>query len=335
MEPETRYALLDGSRIAYQVVGDGPVDVVASLGTFSSMDGLWALPEAGAPYLRLSTRCRLILFDRLGTGWSDAVPLDALPPIESRWTEIQAVMEAAESERAVIFAKQDGGPAAMFGSVTAPDRVAGLILFHCPARLSWAPDYPIGVDEETASGWRELLANWDIDTLMQMSFPSRADEPRVMQWGRRHVRTMATPAAMLAYVDEMFRTDVRDLLPHIEVPTLVLRRRDHRWTTHELDKYVADQISGASFVEIPGADGELYFEESGRMVEAITTFLAGIQPETSERRDVERFMATVMFTDIVSSTEKALTSGDSDWVQLLQLHDAVSDDVVDGHGGRV
>ncbi|MGC2241842.1 MAG: adenylate/guanylate cyclase domain-containing protein [Acidimicrobiia bacterium] len=335
MEPETRYARLDGDRIAYQVVGDGPTDLVASLGTFASLDGLWALPEAVAPYVRLSTRCRLILFDRLGSGWSDAVPLDALPPLESRWNEIQAVMDDAESERAVILGKQDGGPPAMFGAVTSPDRVSGLILFNSPARYSWASDYPMGIPADQSSQWREMMSDWDIDKMMQLSFPSKAGDERVMQWGRRNVRAMATPSAMLAYVEEIYRSDVRELLPLVHVPTLVIRRRDHGWTKPEMERYVADHIAGARFVEVPGADAEIYFEHSNEIVEAITDFLHEIQPGPGKPIDGERLMATVLFTDIVSSTERALATGDSAWVQLLQLHDEVSKDVVKGHGGGV
>lgn len=335
MEPEIRYARLGRDRIAYQVVGEGPLDLVASLGTFSALDALWEFPEAADPYIRLAAHCRLIVFDQLGTGSSDAVPLDALPPYEARWREIQAVMDTAKSERAVLFGKQDGGPPAMFGAATDPDRVTALILFHSPARFRRGDDYPIGFDEETVAQWREMMTDWDIDTMTAMSFPSRAGDERFVRWGRRMMRSMATPSAMLAYAEEMLRTDVRDLLPAVRVPTLVIHRRDYQWSPAELDKFVADNISGASYVEVPGGDADIFFDEPGPFLEAITGFLAEIEPQSRERGAAERLMATVLFTDIVSSTERAQAAGDAEWVHRLQLHDDLSRGLISQHRGRV
>lgn len=335
MEPETRYARLGNDRIAYQVVGDGPVDLVISWGIFSALDALWQMNETAAPYLRLAEVCRLILFDRLGTGWSDAVPLDALPPLESRWNEIQAVMDDAGSKRAVIMGMRDGGLPAMFGAATAPDRVAGLILMHTAARHRHDVDYPIGVDEAAIDQSRQLMANWDIDQMFGMSFPDRADQERYLQWGRRSMRRMASPTAMAAYVEEMFATDVRDLLPAIRVPTLVLHRREYRWGGIELGRYVADNIADARFVELPGADDDLFFDETAPLLDAINRFLVEVEPRTAERRPAERMMATIMFTDIVDSTVRAGASGDSRWVDQLQTHDDMSQDVIARHGGRL
>ena len=335
MEPETRYARLGGDRIAYQVVGDGPVDLVVSWGIFSTLDALWQMSETAAPYLRLAEVCRLILFDRLGTGWSDAVPLDALPPLESRWNEIQAVMDAAGSKRAVLMGMRDGGPPVMFGAATAPDQVAGLILMHTSARTRWDVDYPHGVDDAWVGESRKLMADWDIDQMFAMSYPSRAGQERYVQWGRRAMRNMATPTAMATYIEELLNVDVRELLPAIRVPTLVLHRRDYRWGILELGRYVADHVADARFVELPGADDDLYFDETAPALEAIDRFLVEIEPRTAERRPAERMMATIMFTDIVDSTVRAGASGDSKWVGQLQTHDDMSQDVIAPHGGRL
>jgi len=335
MEPDTRYARLGEDRIAFQVVGDGPVDLVVSRGTFSTLDAVWSMTETAAPYLRLAAVCRLILFDRLGTGWSDSVPLTALPPLESRWAEIQAVMDAAGSQRAVVMGFQDGGPPAMFGAATSPDRVLGLILFHSPARSRQDVDYPIGVDEATIAEWGTMVSEWDIDRMVGMSFPSRAGDERVLQWGRRYMRSMATPAAMIAYTQEMGETDVRDLLPSIRVPTLVIHRREFRWGRPELDRYVADHIAGSRYVEAPGSDADLFFDETAPLLDAITGFLAEIEPLTIERRIAERMMATILFTDIVSSTERAQAGGDANWVTQLQIHDDLSRNLISRHGGRL
>lgn len=335
MEPETRYARLGDDRIAYQVVGDGPVDLVLSWGIFSTLDAVWQMNETAAPYLRLAEVCRLILFDRLGTGWSDAVPLDALPPLESRWNEIQAVMEDAGSKRAVLMGMRDGGLPVMFGAATAPDRVAGLILMHTAARTRWDVDYPFGIDDATVGQSMKLMADWNIDQMFATSFPSRADQERYLQWGRRSMRRMATPTAMVAYIQEMMDVDVRDLLPAIRVPTLVLHRREYRWGALELGRYLADNIADAQFVELPGADDDLFFDETAPVLDAINRFLAEVDPRTATLRPAERMMATIMFTDIVDSTVRAEASGDSSWVGQLQMHDDVSQDVIARHGGRL
>ena len=230
---------------------------------------------------------------------------------------------------------QDGGPPAMFGAATAPELVAGLILMHSPARSRQDVDYPIGLDEETLSGWSKTMSAWDLDTIIGMSFPSRASDERYLQWGRRYMRSMATPTAMLAYSKAMAETDVRDLLPSILVPTVVIHRREFRWAPAELDRFVAEHIPGARYVEVPGGDADLFFDHTDPLIDAITGFLTEIEPLTVERRAAERLMATILFTDIVASTERAQASGDARWMSLLQLHDHVSSDLIARHGGRL
>jgi class 3 adenylate cyclase len=223
----------------------------------------------------------------------------------------------------------------MFGAATSPDRFAGLILFHSPARSRQDTDYPIGLDDATLAEWRKMMSEWDIDSMVGMSFPSREGDERVAQWGRRYMRSMATPAAMMAYSQEIGETDVRDLLPSIRVPTLVLHRREYRWAGPELDRYVADHIAGARYVEVPGSDADFFFDETAPLLDAITGFLAEIEPLTIERRIAERMMATILFTDIVASTERAQASGDASWVTQLQLHDDLSRNLISRHGGRL
>ena len=335
MEPQIEYAKLDGDRIAYQVTGDGPVDLVACRGIFSSMDAEWSHPEAAAAYRRLSTFCRLLTFDQRGTGASDGVSLQSLPPLEARWAEVRAVMDVVGSRRAVLLAKQDGGPPAMLGAATDPDHVAGLILFHSPARWMQAPDYPIGMDRSEAEQWNAWMAEWDVDTMIKMSFPSRGNDERFLQWGRKYMRFMATPGAMLIYGQEMLQTDVRDLLPAIRVPTLVMHRRDYQWQPAVLDQYVADHIEGARYIEVPGGDADIYFDETDAMIKVIRDFVAGIGPTGEARARIDRFMATVLLTDIVSSTTRAQELGDSEWVAMLRLHDDLTRDVVGEYGGRI
>ena len=334
MEPETHFARLDTQRIAYQVLGKGPLDVVGSLGSFFSIDGTWALPEAALPFEELGSSCRLILFDRLGTGSSDPVPIDALPPLESRWAEIEAVMKAAESERAVVLGVQDGGPPAMYGAATSPEKVAGLITLHSPAKFVRDNDYPVGMDPAGFTDWESMMDDWDTDAMIRISFPSR-DDDRFLAWGRRYMRALAGPSAMWAYVNEMISTDVRSLLPLIAVPTVVFHRRDYQWSTAELDRYVSDNITGARYVEIPGGDASLYFSHASAMVDVIVNFLREIDPGTVEHVSRSRVMSTVVFSDIVSSTRKAAEKGDSEWRKLLQLHDDIATGVVQHHMGKL
>ncbi len=334
MEPETRMARLGKHRIAYQVLGDGPLDVVGSMGSFFSMDATWALPEAALPFEELSSSCRLILFDRLGTGSSDPVPIDALPPLESRWAEIEAVMKSAESDRAVLLGVQDGGPPAMYGAATSPEKVAGLITLHSPAKFVRDNDYPIGMDPAGFADWESMMDEWDTDAMIKISFPSR-DDQRFLAWGRRYMRALAGPSAMWAYAQEMISTDVRSLLPLIAVPTAVIHRRDYQWSTAELDRYVADNVADARYLEVPGGDASLYFSHTSAMVDAIVDFLREIDPGTVQPVSSSRVMATVVFTDIVSSTEKAGEIGDAGWKRLLQLHDDIATGVVQHHMGKL
>lgn len=335
MEPPTEYARIGDRRIGYKILGDGPLDVVGSLGSFSSIDGAWALPEAALPYEELAASCRLILFDRLGTGSSDPIPIDSLPPLESRWSEIEAVMDAAKSDRAVLFGQQDGGPPAMYGAATAPGRVLGLIVFHSPAKFVRSDDYPVGMDPAGFSDWQSMMDDWDTDKMLEISFPSRTGDERFLAWGRRYMRALAGPSALYAYMNEMLATDVRSLLPSIEVPTLVLHRRDYQWTTAAIDRYVSENISGARYAEVPGGDASLFFGDSAPMLNEIASFLHEIDPDRAPGVAATRMMATILFTDIVSSTERAVEEGDSEWKRLLQLHDDISVEVVERHMGRL
>jgi len=335
VEPRTEYARIGNRRIGYKVLGDGPIDLVGSFGSFSSIDGIWGLPEAAHPYEQLASGSRLIIFDRLGTGSSDPVPIDALPPLESRWMEIEAVMDAVGSESAVIFGQQDGGPPAMYGAATAPERVLGLITFHSPAKFMLDSDYPMGMDPAGFGEWQPLIDDWDADPLIRISFPSVGDDERFLAWGRRYMRALAGPTAMFAYTTEMLATDVRSLLPSIKVPTLVIHRRDYQWSTPELDRYVADNVDGARYLEVPGGDAALYFSDSAPIVKAVHGFIREIDPEGAQIIPTTRVMATVLFTDIVQSTEKALEEGDAEWRRLLQLHDDIAANVVERHMGRL
>jgi class 3 adenylate cyclase/pimeloyl-ACP methyl ester carboxylesterase len=335
VDPTTEYARIGDDRIAYQVIGEGPVDLLCLTGMYSSMDAQWAHPEVAAVNRRLSTFSRLILFDRRGTGASDAVSLEALPPLEARWAEVRAVMDAAGSERAVLLARQDGGPPAMLGAAVDPNRVAGLILLHSPARFVQSDDYPIGMRAEDVTQWLEMTAAWDLEAMLKLAFPSRKDDERLLSYMRIAMRAVSAPDAMLVYFREMMRTDVRDLLPSIRVPTLVMHRRDYQVQPTELSRYVADHIDGARFVEVPGGDADIVFDSPDEIIKVIRDFVAELEPTGQERTRIDRFMATVLLTDIVSSTARAQQLGDSEWVAMLRLHDDITREVVESSAGRI
>ena len=198
-----------------------------------------------------------------------------------------------------------------------------------------ADDYPIGMRGEDAAQWLELMAAWDTETMLKMAFPSRQDDERLLQFMRMTLRAASTPDAMLAYSREMLRTDVRDLLPLIHVPTLVMHRRGYRVQPAELSRYVADHIEGSRFVEVPGGDADIVFDATDECIQVIRDFVAEIEPTSQERARVDRFMATVLVTDIVSSTTRAQELGDAEWVAMLQMHDDLTRDMVRDHGGRI
>jgi len=188
---------------------------------------------------------------------------------------------------------------------------------------------------EDATHWLEMMASWDLEAMLKLSFPSRQDDERFVPFLRISMRASSTPDAMLVYLKEALRTDVRDLLASIWVPTVVMHRRDYQVQRAELSRYVADHIEGARFVEVPGGDADIFFDATDECIKVIRDFLAEIEPTSRERARVDRFMATVLLTDIVSSTTRAQELGDSDWVAMLRLHDDLTRNVVGEHGGRI
>lgn len=331
MEPETRYARLGGQHIAFEVMGDGPIDVVTTVGRAGSMESDWADPEAAAVLQRLASFCRLIRYDSLGTGSSDPVPLDALPPLEFSLEEMLAVMDAAQSEQAVLVGMGPGGHTTMLAAATRPERVLGLVLSHSPARFQWAEDYAEGSPPEAAEALADL-PDKDLDQFMDMANPSRAGDPAYVRRRQQFVRGVGGPSAWRAYMLEFMNRDVRSLLPAIQVPTLVIHKQDAFIPT-ALDRYVADTISDARFVLLPGADVAPYWESPELFLESLRDFVSDLAPIPAAA--ATRVVATVLFTDIVSSTERAQASGDAAWSHRIELHDSLSRRLVEDQMGRV
>jgi class 3 adenylate cyclase/pimeloyl-ACP methyl ester carboxylesterase len=314
--PETKYVEVGGAEVAYQVVGQGPPDVIYVPG-FSHIDLRWEEPVWAAFLERLASFARLILFDRRGTGASDAVPDTAMPTWEEWVGDVQAVLDAAGSERTVVFAEGDGGPTGLLFTAMQPERVSALILANTTARRLRADDYPIGIAPRAVDVVVEMTrATWGTPDLVPRVFPSRVDDPEFPQWFAKMTRASATPrsaAAQIRYIIESL--DAREALPLIRVPTLVLHSTKSRWFFIEEGRYLADHIDGAKFVEVPGANA--FVTTSATAIEEIIEFLTGERPEV----EVDRILTTLLFTDIVGSTERAAALGDQGWRSLLDAHD--------------
>jgi class 3 adenylate cyclase len=312
--PQTRYVDVGGAEVAYQIVGQGPPDVVFVAG-FGHVDLLWDDPLWGAWLERLASFSRLILFDRRGTGASDPVPDTAMPTWEEWAEDVGAVLDAAGSERTVVLAGADTGPIGLFFTAMHPDRVSALILSNTSARTLWAEDYPIGIGPETVDAVVAMIrARWGTADLARVTYPSRNDDPEFAQWLAKETRCVATPRSVAAQVRYMIESvDAREALRLIQVPTLVLHTKDNLLYPLTFVRYLADHIDGAKFVELPG--GDTHFSPAA--MEEIAEFLTGERPPV----EVDRILTTLLFTDIVGSTERAASMGDQRWRSLLDAHD--------------
>jgi class 3 adenylate cyclase len=332
VQAETKYARLGRDRIAYQALGQGPPDLVFTMGTFTHLDIIWE--DAGsALFLRtLASFSRLIFFDRRGAGASDPLPPDPLPPWESYAEELAAVLDEVGSERAAIMGQLDAGPTAIFFAATRPDRTSALVLVHTTAKYVAANDYPIGIAAEL---FEALLAQvdqlWGSEAMATMMVPSRADDARFSRWFAKLQRASASPRAVQPLLRAAFQVDVRPLLSLVQAPTLVLHRQDDQILPVEHGRYLAEHIPGAKLVELPGADAALMWETPELALDLIEEFLTGV------RRTAEptRVLATVLFTDIVGSTGQAMRLGDRRWRQLLNMHDELAGRLVEEFHGQL
>jgi class 3 adenylate cyclase/alpha-beta hydrolase superfamily lysophospholipase len=259
----------------------------------------------------------LILFDRRGTGVSDAVPDTGMPTWEEWTDDVRAVLDAAGSARTVVLAEGDGGPTGLLFTAMQPERVNALILGNTTARHLRADDYPFGVAPEAVDDLVEMLRTlWGTPDIVQFAFPSRADDPEYGEWVARAMRAVATPKSMAAQTRYIMESlDAREALPLIQVPTLVLHSKDNLRYSVEEGRYLADHITGANFVELPG--GDPFIAYSPEAIEEIAEFVTGERLQV----EVDRILTSLLFTDIVSSTERAASLGDQAWRSLLDAHD--------------
>jgi pimeloyl-ACP methyl ester carboxylesterase len=316
--PETRYAKSGDVNIAYQVVGEGPLDLVYVPGWVSNIEAMWEEPSHARLLGRLAAFSRLILFDKRGTGLSDPVPLDRLPTLEERMDDVRAVMDAAGSDRAAIFGSSEGGLMSVLFAATSPERIEALITLAIYATRLWSPEYPWAPKpEDRAAEIEEIERTWGGEMDISSLAPS-ADEA----FKRRavaYLRRSASPGAAVALLRMNSLIDVREVLPTISVPTLVLQRVEDRDVNVEEGRWIASQIPGAKYVELPGDEHLIWAGDVDAVVDEVEEFLTGRRPV----HEPDRILATVLFTDIVGSTERAARLGDRRWRELVGEHDSL------------
>jgi class 3 adenylate cyclase len=330
VQPETTYAWLGHDRIAYQVLGQGPPDLVMTGASLGHLDIAWEDPGLALFLRSLASFSRVILFNRRGTGASDPLPPDPLPPWESYAEELAAVLDAVGSQRTAILAELDA--AAIFFAGTRPERTSALILVHTSAKGVASQDYPIGVPPEAAEALlTQFYQLWGTEAMATRLVPSRAEDARFRRWFAKAQRTSLNPRAAQPYLRAMMDVDVRTILPLVQAPTLILHRRDVQSFSVEEGRYLAEHIPQAKLVELPGADATLAWETPELALDLIQQFLTGVH------RPIEpnRVLATVLFSDIVASTEQASQLGDRRWRELLNVHDELARRLVEEFGGRL
>lgn len=332
--PTTKYARNGSTHLAYQVIGDGPLDIVLVEGWVNHVEAFWQMPELARQRRRLAAIGRLIIFDRRGTGLSDPVGLDNLPDLETQVADINAVMDAAGSSQAAILGFVEGGPLALLFAASFPERCRALVLLNTAARLTADVDYPWGAPEEMLLGVVERQSeSWaDGDTgYLAMVAPSRLDDARFIEQIAHLGRVSISPGAVAHYYRQSVLTDVRQLLPIVQARTLVLQRARDRITGPELSRYMASNIPDARYVELEGTDHIWFTENADELVDEIEEFLTGARTSI----DPDRKLATVLFTDIVGSTARAAEVGDTRWRALLDEHDTIVRQEVERFGGHV
>jgi pimeloyl-ACP methyl ester carboxylesterase/DNA-binding winged helix-turn-helix (wHTH) protein len=293
IKPQTQYAVSDGDvNIAYQVVGDGPLDLVFVMGWVSHLEYFWQEPSFARFLLRLASFSRLILFDKRGTGLSDQVALTDLPTLEQRMTDVLTVMNAVGSERAALLGISEGGPMCSLFAATYPERTIALIMIGTYAKRKRSKDYPWApTDEEFALFLEVMKKNWGGPVGLEKRAPSAAGDPQFREWWAAYLRMGASPGAALALTRMNAEIDVRNVLPSIRVPTLVLHRREDALLPVEGGRYVASGIPGAKFVEFEGKDHLPFVGDQDQILDEIEEFLTGTRPE----REVDRVLTTLLF----------------------------------------
>lgn len=314
--PETKYVTVGGAQVAYQVAGEGPDDLVVCHALGWQIDLAWQVPFGREFLGRLRRVRRVIDFDRRGSGASDPVPLTAIPTWEEMAEDLTAVLDDVGSERTAVMGMLETGPIALLFAAMHPERVSHLILMYTTARYMTADDFPIGLAPEVIDAMVEFIAaTWGTEDFVRVVH--HEDDPEVISAFARMYRASATPRSAAAQYNYFLRNvDVRNFLPLIQVPTLVLHGADVPLTSTEHGRYLAEHLPHATFIELPQIDPATTPSDLETTTSDIIEFLTGERPV-----ETDRILTTILFTDIVGSTEHAASVGDRNWRSILDAHD--------------
>jgi pimeloyl-ACP methyl ester carboxylesterase/class 3 adenylate cyclase/DNA-binding CsgD family transcriptional regulator len=336
MRLETKYAKSGDVSIAYQVVeravGTAGIDLVFVMGWVSHLDYFWE--ELGfARFLRrLASFSRLILFDKRGTGLSDRVALGALPALEQRMDDVRAVLDAAGSRRAALLGVSEGAALCALFAATYPARTAALVAVGGYARRLWAPDYPWGEHrEERQRVVKQMAQEWGVDVALARRAPSRAGDARFREWWATYLRMSASPGAAVALSRMNMEVDIRHVLPAIRVPALVIHRTGDRTLPVEGSRYMAAQIPGARYVELPGDDHLPFVGDQDAILDEVELFLTGVRPPP----DRDRVLATILAVEVAGATAAAARLGARRWREALEAHQRAVHQELERFRGRV
>jgi pimeloyl-ACP methyl ester carboxylesterase len=309
--PKTQYTKSGDVHIAYQVTGAGPLDLVFVPGFVSHLEYQWEYPESARFFERLASFSRLIRFDKRGTGLSDRV--GGIPSLEQRMDDVRAVMDAVGSDRAALFGISEGGPMSLLFAATYPARTAALVIYGSYARRAWAVDHTFGRTVEDMDRVLDTIEReWGGPVGMDIWAPSMIGDERLRHWWANYLRLAASPGAAMNTMRMNMEIDVRHVLPSVRVPTLIVHRTGDRLTFVEQGRYLAERIPGARLAELPG-DDHMPFLDSDQIIDEVEEFLTG----TRQVAETDRVLATVLFTDIAGSTERAAALGDRRWRDVL------------------
>lgn len=323
--PKTRYAVTeDGVNIAYQVLGDGPIDIVFVHAFASHIEVFWELPTFERLMQQLGSFARVITFDKRGVGLSDR--LSQVPTLEARMDDLRAVMDAAGSERAVLFGDGDGGALCTLFAATYPERTLGLVLWGGGVRMAWAPDYPWGMHEDRfEERLRRRIEIWGDDDAgpetTRMTFVLIGDrlakDAAFVRWLTKMQRYIAAPGDLATFSRVWFQTDARSALSAIQVPTAVLCREGWPTQLAEEATWTAGQIPGAQLIRLSGDEDDPYLGDVGEVARSVQRLVVSAREEEAV---FDRVLASVLFTDIVGSTERVASLGDRGWKQVVEQH---------------
>ena len=329
--PATHYVKSDDVHIAYQVLGKGSFDLLFVPGFVSNIEAIWQSPGKSAFFRRLASFCRLILFDKRGTGMSDRG--SQIFTLEQRMHDVQAILDSVGSQRTALFGISEGGPMSLLYTATYPERVSALVLYGSYSKRSWAPDYPFGwKDEQLQRELDDIEHNWGAPQSLSMAMrvPSVAGDRNAAEHIAAYYRAAASPGAAAAIMRMNREIDVRHVLPATHVPTLILHRTAERVINVEHARYMARCIPGAKLIELPGEDHTPWMGDCDAILDEVEGFLTG----SRHVHEPDRVLATVLFVDIVGSTERAAALGDNSWRKLLEAFYAKAHEVLQQYRGR-